>query len=120
MGAICPFYLFHSAFSLTLRFVGGYGIITGALYGCMTADYFVVRRCHLAIDDLYPEKEGHGACAYWKGHNWRAIAAIAVGITLPLVAWVQSFVGIEPLPIFWLVWLRSSWFTASVLAAVSY
>ena len=53
----------------------------GALGGILIADYWVVRRRQLVLDDLFRER---GAYSYWHGVNWRAVAAFLIGV-LPVV-----------------------------------
>ena len=43
----------------------------------MIVDYYVVRRCQLDVDGLYLR---NGPYTYSSGTNWRAIAALAIGI----------------------------------------
>ena len=53
----------------------------GALGGILIADYWIVRRQRLVLDDLYRER---GAYTYRKGVNWRAVAAFVIAV-LPVV-----------------------------------
>jgi NCS1 family nucleobase:cation symporter-1 len=48
----------------------------------MIADYFIVRRSTLKLDDLYIRG---GAYEYSSGVNWRAVAALSAGIALALL-----------------------------------
>jgi len=117
---ICPFYLFHSATGFAVRFLGGYGMVTGAIYGVMVSDYFIVRGRQLSLSDLYPAKSDEGAFGYWHGHNWRAVVATLAGISLPLPAWLADLCGIEALPAFFNVCGRASWFVACAAASLVY
>jgi NCS1 family nucleobase:cation symporter-1 len=65
-------------FSWLLGYSGGLGSIAGVLI----ADYWLVRKKHLALADLYQTR---GAYAYDKGWNWRAVAATVIGCAL---AWI--------------------------------
>ena len=65
-------------FSWLLGYSGGLGSIAGVLI----ADYWLVRRKHLALADLYRRR---GAYTYAAGWNWRAAAATLAGC---LFAWV--------------------------------
>jgi NCS1 family nucleobase:cation symporter-1 len=53
----------------------------GALGGILIADYWVLRRQRLVLDDLFRER---GAYTYRNGINWRAVAAFAIAV-LPVV-----------------------------------
>ena len=62
-------------FQWLLGYSGGLGSIAGVL----VADYWLVRRAELSLEDLYlPE----GAYRYRGGWNWKAVAATLVGCAL--------------------------------------
>lgn len=63
----------------------GYSGLLGPIAGVMIADYFLVRRASLNIDDLY--RRG-GVYEYARGFNPRALWALAAGIFLALVGLV--------------------------------
>jgi NCS1 family nucleobase:cation symporter-1 len=48
----------------------------------MIADYFLVRRAHLRVEDLYLR---NGIYTYDNGVNYRAVAALIVGIAVALL-----------------------------------
>ncbi|KAK4939986.1 hypothetical protein LTR10_019838 [Elasticomyces elasticus] len=83
-----------------LKVLSGFGVFMAPATGVMLADYHVVRRCKLKLNDLYT---GDSSSIYWynKGVNWRAPVAFMSGVwpLLPgLVGTVnsstnQSFVG---------------------------
>jgi len=61
----------------------------------MIADYFLVRRAHLKLDDLYRR---NGIYEYDNGINPRAVAALAVGIfvallglVIPALRWLYDY-----------------------------
>jgi NCS1 family nucleobase:cation symporter-1 len=51
----------------------------------MIADYFILRHCRLDLDSLY---RAEGAYYYSGGINWRAVWALAAGITVALTGLV--------------------------------
>jgi len=63
----------------------GYSGLLGPVAGVMIADYFVLRRARLKLDDLYCRK---GAYEYDGGVNWRAVVALGVGIAVALLGLV--------------------------------
>jgi nucleobase:cation symporter-1, NCS1 family len=78
-------------FTWLLGYSGGLGSIAGVLI----ADYWLVRRRTLVLEDLYLAS---GAYRYRRGWNWRAVAATAVGCALawgglvvPLLAPLYSY-----------------------------
>jgi NCS1 family nucleobase:cation symporter-1 len=63
----------------------GYSGLLGPIAGVMIADYFLLRRSRLRVDDLY--RRG-GEYEYRNGFNWRAVAALAAGIAVALLGLV--------------------------------
>ncbi|HUK16205.1 MAG TPA: NCS1 family nucleobase:cation symporter-1 [Bryobacteraceae bacterium] len=63
----------------------GYSGLLGPIAGVMIADYFLVRRARLKVDDLYRR---NGIYEYDNGVNWRAVAALAAGIAMALLGLV--------------------------------
>jgi NCS1 family nucleobase:cation symporter-1 len=60
----------------------GYSGLLGPVAGVMIADYFIVRRRHLKVDDLY--RRG-GEYEYRNGVNPIAMVSLALGVTVALV-----------------------------------
>src|SRR5579872_3519239 len=63
----------------------GYSGLLGPIAGVMIADYFLVRRCSLQVDDLYRR---NGAYEYSGGVNFRAVLALISGIVVALLGLV--------------------------------
>jgi nucleobase:cation symporter-1, NCS1 family len=60
----------------------GYSGLLGPVAGVMIADYFIVRRENLLVDDLY--RRG-GEYEYSNGFNYKAIAALVCGVAIALI-----------------------------------
>jgi NCS1 family nucleobase:cation symporter-1 len=63
----------------------GYSGLLGPIAGVMIADYFLVRRARLKLDDLYRRQ---GIYEYDNGVNWRAVGALLAGIAVALLGLV--------------------------------
>ena len=63
----------------------GYSGLLGPVAGVMIADYFILRRARLKLDDLYTRD---GAYEYDGGVNWRAVIALGLGIAVALLGLV--------------------------------
>ena len=63
----------------------GYSGLLGPIAGIMIADYFLVRRSALDVNDLY--RRG-GVYEYTGGVNYRAIGALVAGIVIALIGLV--------------------------------
>ncbi|MGA9772291.1 MAG: NCS1 family nucleobase:cation symporter-1 [Blastocatellia bacterium] len=61
------------------NWLGGYAGGLGAIAGVLIADYWLVRKKHLELGDLYKTQ---GVYRYNGGWNWRAIVATIVGCAL--------------------------------------
>jgi NCS1 family nucleobase:cation symporter-1 len=86
----------------------GYSGLLGPIAGVMIADYFVVRRSTLRVDDLYRRD---GLYEYKGGFNPRAVAALAKGIAVALLGLVVS-----PLRILY----DYAWFVGFAVAGCAY
>ncbi|KIW77744.1 hypothetical protein AYO21_04863 [Fonsecaea monophora] len=62
-----------------LKVLSGFGVFMAPATGVMLADYHVVRRAKLKLNDLYT---GDSSSIYWfnKGVNWRAIVGFFSGV----------------------------------------
>jgi NCS1 family nucleobase:cation symporter-1 len=76
-----PWKLYADAAAFIFTWLVGYSSLMGALGGILIADYWIVRRQRLVLHDLFRER---GAYSYWKGVNWRAVAAFLIAV-LPVV-----------------------------------
>jgi nucleobase:cation symporter-1, NCS1 family len=86
----------------------GYSGLLGPIAGIMIADYFVVRSRTLNADALY--RRG-GIYEYSNGFNYRALAALALGVIVALVGLLVPA----------LRWLYDyAWFVGFLVAAVTY
>lgn len=75
-----PWKLMESATSV-FSFLGMIGGTLGPVAGVMLADYFLIRKCRLDIDELYSFT---GKYTYYKGFNYRAFLATLVGAFISL------------------------------------
>ncbi len=79
--AMMPWKLYSDAAAYIFTWLLGYSSLMGALGGILIADYWVLRKQQLQINDLFRE---HGAYTYGNGINWRAVAALVLAV-LPVV-----------------------------------
>ncbi len=63
----------------------GYSGLLGPIAGTMIADYFIVRKRELNVDDLYRRQ---GVYEYANGVNWRAVLSLVLGIVVALLGTV--------------------------------
>jgi len=77
-----PWKLLSDFSSYIFGWLVGYSGFLGPIAGVMIADYFVVRRAQLRLDDLY--RRG-GVYEYDGGFNWKAIGALGAGAAVALL-----------------------------------
>jgi nucleobase:cation symporter-1, NCS1 family len=92
---IMPWRLLGSYSSYIFGWLVGYAGLLGPIAGIMIADYFLLRREQLNVDDLYLRG---GAYEYSGGVNYRAIGALAAGIVValaglvaPAIRWLYDY-----------------------------
>ena len=76
-----PWKLYSDAAAYIFTWLLGYSSLMGALGGILIADYWILRRQRLVVDDLYRER---GAYTYRGGINPRAVLALVLAV-LPVV-----------------------------------
>jgi len=86
----------------------GYSALLGPIAGVMIADYFLIRRRELNVEDLYRR---NGAYEYASGINYRAVAALVLGIAVALL-------GLVVPPLRWLY--DYAWFVGFLVAGAAY
>ena len=111
-----PWRLYNSAAAYLFTWLIGYGALLGPIAGIMIADYFVIRRGRLLLEDLY--RRG-GAYEYRRGFNWVAIAAFVLGVLPNLPGFVAALSGIRATPLFATLY-NWAWFVGFLVAAVVY
>jgi NCS1 family nucleobase:cation symporter-1 len=76
-----PWLLYHDPHVYIFTWLGFYGGATGAIAGVLIADYWLIRRTNLKLADLY---RPNGIYRYVGGWNWRAVAALLIGMFVAL------------------------------------
>src|SRR6201996_2777763 len=73
---VCPWLFVASPQAITL-FVSIFGSVLGPMFGIMVADYYLVKRQHIPLHDLYT-MQPTGAFHYDGGWNHKALVSLAV------------------------------------------
>ncbi|MBI4613842.1 MAG: cytosine permease [Planctomycetes bacterium] len=117
--AMMPWKLLATAGAYIFTWLIGYGALLGPIGGIMIADYYVVRRTRLAVEDLY---RADGAYAYRGGFNLRALAVLAVAIlpNVPGFLVEGGFVAADVVPEFFRYLYKLAWFAGFAIAFVLY
>jgi nucleobase:cation symporter-1, NCS1 family len=83
---VCPWIFVSSPQAITI-FVSIFGAALGPMFGIMVADYYLVKRQQIVLDDLYTMSQT-GALHFENGWNARALialagsAAVSIGLSL--------------------------------------
>jgi nucleobase:cation symporter-1, NCS1 family len=105
-----------SAFTYLFAWLLGYGAMLGAVGGIMIADYYIIRRRQLEVDDLYRRR---GRYEYAGGWNPIALIALAVGIA-PNVPGFLEAIGVTKTGPVWNGIYHWAWFVSFFLAGGVY
>ena len=82
-----PWVLLESVGAYIFTWLVGYGSLLGAIGAVMIVDYWIVRKRHLNLADLYKHD---GIYAYSGGWNWRAIVAVLVSVALVVPGFLKA------------------------------
>ncbi len=92
---IQPWRLLANPHIYIFTWLGFYGGFLGTIAGVLIADYWLSRRTNLSLAGLY---DANGPYRYGNGWNWRAVAALLVGLLLA-VGGAWSTPGGGPFPL---------------------
>ena len=106
---IMPWKLMTNAGDYIFNWLGVYSGFLGPIAAILIADYFVLRKKELIVEDLY--KDEGGEYGYTRGFNIAAIIALVAGIFVALIGKIVPSLG----------WLFSyAWFVGFAVAFVVY
>jgi len=111
-----PWRLYNDAAAYIFTWLIGYGALLGPVAGIMIADYFVVRRGELSLDDLY--RRG-GVYEYRRGVNWVAMLAFVLGVLPSLPGFIGALSG-QPASGFFGGVYNWAWFVGFSVSAALY
>ncbi|CAJ1358924.1 unnamed protein product [Effrenium voratum] len=80
--AVCPWWTFSGRITFVLNFLSGYAMITGAIAGIFMADYWILRRRQLNVEELYTKT----------GVNWKALLAVLLGAAPLIPGFVDALI----------------------------
>ena len=116
---IMPWKLLATTGGYIFVWLTGYSALLGPIAGILIADYWLIRRARLDVDDLY--REG-GRYAYAGGWNGRALIAFAVGVLPNLPGFLATVApgAFGWVGGFWTGLYAYAWFTGLFLAVTVY
>lgn len=90
----------------------GYSALLGPIAGIMIADYYVLRRKHLDVDELY---RSDGIYRYSGGFSLAALAALMFAVLPNLPGFLAQIGAVESVPRFFTALYPQAWFTGFAL-----
>jgi len=103
-----PWKLLADSNSYIFGWLVGYSAFLGPIAGVMIADYFLVRKASLTVEDLYRRQ---GAYEYTNGFNLNSLWSLAAGIVIAVIgAYVPSLAFLY----------RYAWFVGFIVSALIY
>jgi len=115
-----PWKLYSDAAAYIFTWLLGYSSLMGALGGILIADYWIVRRQQLSVEDLYRER---GIYTYLNGFNPRAIIALVLSIAPVVPGFIRAVTtpgGAVPDPNFFDRVYSYAWFVTFALSFIIY
>jgi NCS1 family nucleobase:cation symporter-1 len=115
-----PWKLYSDAAAYIFTWLLGYSSLMGALGGILIADYWIIRKQQLDVDDLF---RVHGRYSYRNGINYRAIIALVVAIAPVVPGFIRAVTtpgGTVADPSFFDRLYSYAWFVTFFLSFVIY
>jgi NCS1 family nucleobase:cation symporter-1 len=85
---MCPWQLLKDSNSFT-SYLSAYSVFLSSIAGVMITEYWIIRRGHYRVADLYSAKSA-GWYHYTWGINWKAYAAYISGIIINVVGFAGA------------------------------
>jgi len=115
--AIMPWKLLASSGDYIFVWLVGYSSLLGPIAGILIADYFLLRKMDLSLDDLFKEE---GLYTFNKGWNRAAVMAFVLAVLPNLPGFLFKSGFINSAPSFFVEIYNYAWFVGAILAALIY
>ncbi|MBK8942298.1 MAG: NCS1 family nucleobase:cation symporter-1 [Polyangiaceae bacterium] len=109
-----PWKLLATAGNYVFTWLNGYSALLGPIAGIMVADYWLVRKKHLDVPDLFR------TTGRYRGTNWIALVAFALGVLPNLPGFLKAAGAISGPPTFWDTLYGYAWFLGFFIAGGVY
>ncbi|MCK5423907.1 MAG: NCS1 family nucleobase:cation symporter-1 [Emcibacter sp.] len=115
--AIFPWKLLESSGGYLFVWLLGYSALLGPIAGILIADYFLLRKCDLKVDDLFRHSGKYGASNGW---NKAGLWALVLGILPNLPGFLHAAGFVETVPEIFDVVYNYAWFVGVFVAGGLY
>ncbi len=115
--AMFPWKLLESAGSYLFTWLVGYSALLGPIAGILIADYFIVRKTNLEIEDLFRHDGRYSAGGGW---NRAGLTALIVGIVPNLPGFLAAVGALSDVPALFVTLYSYAWFVGFFVSAAVY
>ena len=113
-----PWKLLESTGGYIFTWLIGYSALLGPIAGILIADYFVVRRTELDVEDLFRSR---GQYAFGgSGWNWRALVALALGVAPNVMGFLGAAGAVDSVAGLWTDIYTYAWFVGFFISGGLY
>jgi NCS1 family nucleobase:cation symporter-1 len=115
--AIFPWKLVEDAGAYIFTWLVGYSALLGPIAGILIADYFLIRRTKIDVDELF---KLDGAYAGAGGWNKAGLIAFALGVAPNVPGFLKVAGAVPSVPVFWETLYTYAWFVGLLVAGLVY
>jgi len=115
--AMFPWKLMETSGGYIFTWLIGYSALLGPIAGILIADYFILRKRHLNVEELFSHE---GQYAGKNGWNLAGIMALIIGIVPNLPGFLQVAGFVEGVPEIFITIYGYAWFVGLIVASVIY
>ncbi len=115
--AIFPWKLLESSGGYLFVWLLGYSALLGPIAGILIADYFLLRKCNLKVDDLFRHDGEYGSGNGW---NRAGLWALVIGILPNLPGFLHAAGFVETVPEIFDMVYNYAWFVGVFVAGGFY
>ncbi|XOV78064.1 MAG: NCS1 family nucleobase:cation symporter-1 [Aestuariibacter sp.] len=115
--AIFPWKLLETAGGYLFTWLIGYSALLGPIAGILIADYFILRKCHLDVEDLFRHDGKYGAGNGW---NRAGLIALVLGVIPNVPGFLQAAGAVESVPAIFNTLYSYAWFVGLFVAGGIY
>ncbi|KAK8685546.1 hypothetical protein V6N13_041546 [Hibiscus sabdariffa] len=117
--AFQPWRLLKSSESFVYTWLVGYSALLGPIGGIILADYYLIQRTNLSVQDLYSSSPG-GTYYYSGGVNLAAMAALVIAVLPVVPGFLQKVEILYSVPDAFVVIYNNAWFFSFFSAGLVY
>lgn len=114
---IFPWKLVEDAGAYIFTWLVGYSALLGPIAGILIADYFLLRRTKLSVDDLFKMDGAYGAKNGW---NIAGLLAFVIGVLPNLPGFLHAAGAVDSVPTIFDGVYTYAWFVGFVVAGTTY